>query len=197
MKIFKVGDTQKAVCSNCHSLRTATFKLRDVPFSDGSGVVKNVLVGVCDSCDEVCLLPHQSTPMVHKQLEAQRKSLETRLPAHLLDVLNLAAAEVGGSPEFVSCLMKYYIHKLAASPDIARTLPEKLGNPLALGKADKRLSLKGRRVIEELEVVKQAAHIANTTDVIKCVILIINEEVLLKKAPVQLRELESIVSAVA
>jgi len=38
---------------------------------------------------------------------------------------------------------------------------------------------------------------ANTTDVIKCVILIINEDVLLKKAPVQLRELESIVSAVA
>lgn len=46
MKIFKVGDSQKAICENCRSLENATFKLRGVPFSDGSGVVKNALVGV-------------------------------------------------------------------------------------------------------------------------------------------------------
>ena len=42
MKIFKVGDTQKAICENCRSLENTTFVLRDVPFSDGDGVVKNV-----------------------------------------------------------------------------------------------------------------------------------------------------------
>ena len=68
MKIFKAGDSQKAICEHCGSLENATFKLRDVPFSDGSGLVKNVLVGVCDKCDQVILLPHQSTPALKKQL---------------------------------------------------------------------------------------------------------------------------------
>ena len=68
MKIFKAGDSQKAICEYCRSLQNATFKLRDVPFSDGSGLVKNVLVGVCDKCDQVILLPHQSTPALKKQL---------------------------------------------------------------------------------------------------------------------------------
>jgi len=84
MKIFKVGDSQKAICENCRSLENATFALRDVPFSDGSGVVKNVLAGVCDKCDQVSILPHQSTSVVEKQLEIQRKPIESRLPAQTL-----------------------------------------------------------------------------------------------------------------
>ena len=83
MKILKVGDTKNAACNNCESFQGVTFKLRDVPFNDGSGVVKNVLVGVCDNCDSVAVLPHQSTPAVKKQLEVQRKSLESRVPAHM------------------------------------------------------------------------------------------------------------------
>ena len=119
MKIFKVGESQTAICESCRSLESATFTLRDVPFSDGSGTVKNVLVGVCDRCDEVCILPHQSTPMVKRQLEAQRKPIESRLPAHMLDILNMASSEIGGSTDFVPHLMKYYIHRLAADEKAA------------------------------------------------------------------------------
>jgi len=71
MKIFKVGDSQKAICEHCSSLETATFALRDVPFSDGTGVLKKILVGVCDKCDQVCLLPNQSAPAVRRALDAQ------------------------------------------------------------------------------------------------------------------------------
>ena len=81
MKIFKVGDTQKAVCETCKSIENATFALRDVPFSDGYGVVKNVLVGVCDKCDSVVLVPQQSAPAIKKQLDARRKPVESRVPA--------------------------------------------------------------------------------------------------------------------
>ena len=66
MKVLKVGDTKKAACNSCESFENITFKLRDTPFSDGSGIVKNVLVGVCDRCDLVAVLPHQSTPAVKK-----------------------------------------------------------------------------------------------------------------------------------
>ena len=79
MKIVKVGDTQNAACHKCRHFEHITYKLRDVPFSDGAGLVKNVLVGVCDCCDSVAVLPHQSAPVVKKQLETQRRSLESRL----------------------------------------------------------------------------------------------------------------------
>ncbi len=87
MKIIKVGDTKKAACNSCKSFEKITFKLRDTPFSDGSGIVKNVLVGVCNRCDSVAVLPHQSTPAVKRQLEVQRKALESRVPAHMIDML--------------------------------------------------------------------------------------------------------------
>ena len=68
---------------------------------------------------------------------------------------------------------------------------------LAQGKADKRLSLKGRRVFEELDVLKAISHIENTTDLIKGVILKINDDILVKKRPKPTRELKNIVAAVA
>ena len=82
MKIFKVGESLKAACSTCQSFENATFPLRDVPFSDGTGVVK-VLVGVCDKCESVTVLPHQSTPAVKrhdmKQSESQWKGVYLRI----------------------------------------------------------------------------------------------------------------------
>jgi hypothetical protein len=100
MKIFKVGDTQKAMCEECKSIQNATFLLRDVPFSDGIGTVKNVLVGVCNTCDKVILTPQQSAPAIKRQLDKRRKSIETRVPAHMIDILNLASSELGATPDF-------------------------------------------------------------------------------------------------
>lgn len=197
MRIYKVGDSQKAICEHCGSLENATFKLRDVPFSDGSGTVKNVLVGVCNRCDQVCVLPHQSTPAVRKQLECQRKPVESRLPAHMLDILDLAAQEVGGTSDFIPSMVKYYIHQFAINREAAAQLAQYLENELASGKADKRLSLKGRRVFAELELVKAAAHIHSTTDLIKGIILKINDDILLRQRAEPMAELKSIVAAVA
>lgn len=197
MKIFKVGDSKKAICEHCGSIQPTTFKLRDVPLSDGSDVVKKVLVGVCDQCDQVCLLPHQSTPSVKAQLETQRKSVEIRLPAHMLDILSLAAFELGGTSDFVPSLMKYYVHKLANDPGKASKLSGFLENELAQGKAEKRLSLKGRKITEDVNKVKATARIENTTDLIKSVILLINDDVLLEQKPTFIQELKGIFAAVA
>ena len=112
MKILKVGDSVKAACNHCQSFENITFKLRNVPFSDNTGMVKNVLVGVCEKCDSVAVLPHQSTPAVKKQLKVQKKSLESRVPAHMIDILNLVSDQLGGGSEFIPSLMKYYIHAL-------------------------------------------------------------------------------------
>ncbi len=197
MKILKVGDTQKAACNKCKSFEAVTFKLRDVPFSDGSGIVKNVLAGVCDQCDSIAVLPHQSTPAVKRQLEVQRKALESRVPAHLVDILNLASVELSGGIEFVPTLMKFYIHSLSNKNISPYGISKYLNSDLAKGKAQKRISLKGRLVADDLNHLKEITNIKKTTDLIKSVVLKINDDILVKKKSRAIRQLKDVVSAIA
>ncbi|OFC71918.1 hypothetical protein [Alteromonas confluentis] len=197
MKIFKVGESQKAACNKCQSFENATFQLRDVPFSDGRGIVKNVLVGVCDKCDSVTVLPHQSTPAVKRQYEARRKPVEGRLPAHLIDILNLATLEIGASTDFVPSMMKYYIHKLSEDEKAAKKIAQYLKSELASGRSEKRLSLKGRQIFDDIEHLKALTHIENTTDLLKSIILKINEDVLVKRRSKPIENLRNIMAAVA
>lgn len=197
MKIFKVGESQKAACNHCQSFENATFQLRDVPFSDGRGIVKNVLVGVCDKCNSVTVLPHQSTPAVKRQYEAKRKPVEGRLPAHLFDILNLATLEIGTTTDFVPSMMKYYIHTLSEDEKSAKKIANYLQSDLATGKSEKRLSLKGRKIFEDIERLKSLTHIENTTDLLKGIILKINDDVLVKKRLKPITNLRNIMAAVA
>jgi len=195
MNIVKVGDTQKAACHHCGQFENVTFKLRDVPFSDGEGTVNNVLVGVCDCCDSVAVLPHQSTPVVNKQLQAQRRSLEGRVPAHMVDILNLASVEISGGTEFVPGLMKFYIHSLSTGDISPQGISEYLRCELAKGKSQKRISIKGRLVAEEFSHLKMVTEISSTTDLIKGVVLKINDDVLVKRKSHTIRTLKNIVAA--
>ena len=195
MKILRVGDTQKAACSDCKSFVTVTFKLRTVPFSDGIGAVKNVLVGVCDRCDCVAVLPHQSTPVVKKQMDAQRKALESRVPAHMVDILNLVSVELSGGTEFVPALIKFYIHSLTNNDISSRDIPAYLESELAQGKSQKRISIKGRLVTEEVDRLKKITNIRSTTDLLKAIVLKINDDVLVKKKAGTIKQLKNIVFA--
>ncbi|KFF68597.1 hypothetical protein IV99_04790 [Pectobacterium brasiliense] len=197
MKIFKVGDTQAALCNTCQSLETATFRLKDVPFSDNSGVVRQVLVGVCERCGNVAIIPHQSTPMIKKALDVQRKALESRVPAHMIDILNLASCELGGEPDFIPTLMKYYLHALAADHAAAKDIPRFLQSDLAKGKSEKRLSLKGRHVATDIDVLKTATNISSTTDLLKGIVLKIKEDVLVQRDEIHIKQLKSIIAAVS
>ncbi len=197
MKILKVGDTKKAACNTCESFQNVTFQLRNTPFSDGSGIVKNVLVGVCNACDSVVVLPHQSTPAVKKQLEKQRKSLESRVPAHMIDILNLASDKLGGSTEFVPNIMKYYIHALSNNEISSNNISRYLKSDLAKGIAQKRISLKGRHLEEELILLKELIKVESTTDLLKIVVLKINDDVLINERPKPMRQLKNIMAATA
>ena len=197
MKIYKVGDKQKAVCESCQSLTGATFMLRDVPFSDGSGTVKNVLAGVCDSCNEVVLIPHQSTPAIKKQLDTQKKAVETRVPAHMVDMLNLASMELGGSTDFSNALIKYYLHNLSEQKTSVKGLIKYLESDLAKGVAQKRISLKGRQVSKEIDNIKFKTSIGSTTDVLKAVVLKINDDVFVHPKTQLINSLKGVAAAFA
>ncbi|MBE9485966.1 MAG: hypothetical protein IMY82_02205 [Chloroflexi bacterium] len=196
MNILKVGDQEKAACEKCAAFVTVIYQLRDVPFSDGSGLVKQVLVGVCEQCDQVCVLPQQSTPAVKCVLEKQRKPIESRVPAHMLDILNLASAEVGCGTEFAPYLIKYYVHALASRQMSANRLPRYLASDLAKGKAEKRISLKGQHIVEEVGALKSMTHIEKTSDLIRGVILKINDDIVQHKRQKPLNELKGIAAAV-
>lgn len=195
MKIVKVGDNQKAACHRCGQFENITFKLRDVPFSDGKGIVKNVLVGVCDCCNSVAVLPHQSTPVVRKQLETQRRSLESRVPAHMVDILNLASVEISGGTEFVTGLIKFYIHSLSTDDISPRGISKYLESELAKGKSQKRISVKGRLVTKEFGDLKKITKIHSTSALIKGVVLKINDDILVHKKTKTIKALKRIVAA--
>ncbi|MCF2949368.1 hypothetical protein L0668_14710 [Paraglaciecola aquimarina] len=197
MNIFKVGDKKKAVCETCQSLTDATFLLRNVPFSDGSGIVKKVLAGVCDKCDEVVLIPHQSTPAIKKQMDVQKKAVETRVPAHMVDMLNLASMELGGSTDFSNALIKYYLHNLSEDKTSVKSLTKYLKSDLAKGEAQKRISLKGRQVSQEINNIKIKTSIKSTTDVLKAVVLKINDDVFIHPKTQIINNLKGVAAAFA
>jgi len=195
MMIVKSQDKSTAACQTCQEFVDVTFQLRDVPLSDGSDIVQDVLVGVCDICNDVCVLPHQSVPKVTKTMERQRKPIDSRVPAHMLDILNLASAEVGGGSDFVPNLMKYYLHALAVNEISTGGLARYLASDLANGKSQKRISLKGRRVAEDIEKVKELTNLSSTSDIVKSVILKINDDILQKKSKRPIKALEGIAAA--
>lgn len=57
---YKVGDNSRAICYNCSKVVPTTFEIRDVPFDDGSGVITDMLVAVCNECDAIVAIPAQS-----------------------------------------------------------------------------------------------------------------------------------------
>ena len=65
VKVYREGETGKAVCPE-DGLVATTFAYRDVPFEDGRGLVKDILVAVCDVCGKVVATPPQSTPAIFR-----------------------------------------------------------------------------------------------------------------------------------
>jgi hypothetical protein len=72
-----------------------------------------------------------------------------------------------------------------------------LDSELAQGKAQKRISIKGRLVAEEVNHLKEITKIKNTTDIIKSVVLKINDDILVKKEPHAIKQLSDIAAATA
>jgi hypothetical protein len=115
----------------------------------------------------------------------------------MVDILNLASVELGGSTEFVPVLIKFYIHSLSNNEISSRDIRRYLDTELAKGRSQKRISGKGRLVAEEIDRLKDITSIRNTTDIIKAIVLKINDDVLVKKNIGMIKQLKNIVAATA
>lgn len=93
-KIYAPGDTGQAICPHCEKRVTTSYAYRDVPFDDGSGVVKDILAAVCDTCDRVAAIPAQSTPAIRRARDIADIPLEVSLLAPEIEVLDAAAFSI-------------------------------------------------------------------------------------------------------
>lgn len=199
MKLFQEGDKSKALCGQCNQLCTTTFVRRDVPFSDGKGNAKGLLVGVCDGCNHVVAIPAQSTPAIREARQKVLKPLEAVLPAIYVDVLDCAAHAIDpkASTDFRRVLLSYFLHRAAQDDNPAVRLlrsHEKARGayPELRGASRRRLSMKiTQRITDELQGLMKGTQL-NTTEVIKSVVFDIQAQVLESPKPVLLRQLKAL-----
>ncbi|MCC9006471.1 hypothetical protein [Pseudomonas putida] len=191
MKILFEGDSGKALCEQCQAVVTTRYARRDVPFSDGKGVARDILVGVCTRCDGVVALPPQSTPAIHEARNQQLKSIEARLPAVYLDVLDAAMHAVSreAGANLRKLFLAYYFQQLAqvqqggqlqaAHQTFVQALDEQREQRgLARSSATRRLSMKvNPHMAQDMLALQQRTGV-NQTELLKAVIALIQADVL-------------------
>jgi hypothetical protein len=130
------------MCPFCKQLRRTTFAERDVPLSSGKGLVRDVLVAVCDTCDHVVAIPQQSVPRIQETARYSRHSLEARIPRHLLDAIALACHELGFGPDYAPVLFRFYLMRIARKENLRAQLATLSTSEEARGRAGARFSAK-------------------------------------------------------
>lgn len=198
MKIFKENERSKGPCTLCKKIVTTTFKVSRVPLSSGKGHVSDILAGICDHCGSVVSIPQQSTPRIREALNSKKYSIEVRVPIQLLDILLLASDQFGmGHPDQLKdSLLRYYIALAESDKKISLELKKFSESDLAAG-SGQRLSLKVNEVIYQkfAKVIERTK--LSKTQVIKGLILQINEDVLQKRVKKRIEELEKVMWAAA
>ena len=199
MRVHRDNDKGRALCSRCEGLVTTTFRRRDVPFSDGKGLARHILVGVCDVCDQVVAIPAQSTPPIREARQRQLKAIEATLPALYVDVLDYAAHTIDHttSTDFRRVLLTYFLHRAARDEKAAGKLLTSHEQALVLfpevrGSARRRLSMKVPvRVDDDLQALKRSTALS-TTELLKSLVYDIQTDVLAAPKPALLRELRAL-----
>lgn len=199
MKLFKVGDKSKALCWKCEKLSDTTFKTRSVPLSSGRGHVDNVLVSVCDTCNETVAVPQQSVPRIKEFIKPKRYSIEVRLPKHLMDALFLACEKVGVIPaqETQATFLRFYIHQASLEKEIIQQIKKTQDDDALEGKADERVSLKvSETLYREFEDILKRTDLSKT-DFIKALILFATQEILNEKSKDRMNRVKEVLLSAA
>ncbi|MEY4512242.1 MAG: hypothetical protein RLZZ450_4364 [Pseudomonadota bacterium] len=191
MKLYKAGDKSKALCPQCEQLRRTTFAERDVPFSSGTGLVSDVLVGVCDTCDTVVSIPQQSVPRIKDVVRQARRSVEVRVPRQLLDALGLACHELGFGADSSPVVFRYYLKRIAGRSKLRARLASLAASEEAAGHASARFSAKlNDSMYALLQDIEQSG--ITQSDLVKAMLVLIKQDVLDEKRADVRRDLQSV-----
>ena len=173
-----------------------------MPFSDGNGQAREILVGVCDLCATVVVIPPQSTPAIKEARRQQLTSIEARLPAVYLDVLDAAMHSVAedAGVQMRKLFFSYYLSAPAVPcleqvhNGFAQYLEEQAEvRQIPAVNAMKRLSLKvNHYVAEDLARLLQATRMTQT-ELLKSLIAQIRLDVLEGGNPAVIADLRQLV----
>lgn len=192
MKFYKEADKVRAICNHCRSKVDATITLRDVPFKHSDGMAKDILVGVCDVCSKVVLTPHQSSVKIGRDLKKTKKSVELRVPAHYIDILNVASNKVNIDLDesFNKHLMFYYIHFTNSERYTDDDLMILFNNECHDVKLSKRISFKTNdRLTKDIESLMMKFNFESRSELLKSIILKINHDIVQCKKSERIEEL--------
>lgn len=149
MIFYKEGDASKAICPHCKQIVSTTFKVRTSDITDNDKVltVPNVLVSVCDICNQTVGIPQQSFAAVGEvRKKVIKKSIEVRLARHHLDILNniIVATGITVTDDLRSNIIRYYLTSLDLKQNTIRRLAENLHSDILKGTFSKkeRMSVK-------------------------------------------------------
>jgi hypothetical protein len=210
MKLYQPGDTSKAICPHCGKLVSTTFAYREVPFEDGSGVVKGILAAVCNECQTVIAIPAQSTPAIRRARDVAEISLEVSIPAPEVEILDAAAYRVDptATTRFRKSLFAFYLQRLRHSQETAEILRrdfeawdaikteqrKRAGHGIRI--PQRRLSFKiSPKTDRDVQWIMETSGM-NKTDTVRSVVMEIERDLLGPKAPRELRHLQDIAAVV-
>ncbi len=194
MKIYSEGEKSKGPCRPCKKLVTTTFKVSSVPLSSGRGHVDKILVATCDHCEHIVSIPQQSAPRIKETLSNQKHSIEVRIPIHLLDILVLAADRFNAGS--TDTLVRYYIALVETDKELNKSVKRLSGSDFAKG-SSYRLSLKVSDAIHARFVRLMGQTKLSKTQLLKGLILQINEDILQKPKKKRINDLERVMLASA
>lgn len=198
MRLFKPGDVSKAICECCAKLVSTTFEYRDVPFDDGNGRARDVLVAVCEHCETVVSVPPQSTPAIQSAREVAAISVEVVMPASLIEMIDAAIYRIqsNASTRLRKPLLAYYIKRLATDTagreELIALSKEAARDMSGPSTPVKRLSMKvSPSLHQSLESLTQRSGLRKS-EVLRAVAIKIRDEVVLPDDPLELITLAAI-----
>jgi hypothetical protein len=197
MRLSKLGDKSRAICPFCEGMRRTSFAERDIPLSSGRGLVRDVLVAVCDTCDRVVAIPQQSVPRVKETIRYSRKALETRIPRHLLDAIGLACHELGFRTDKSAVLFRVYLQRIARTASLRKRLHVLATSAEAKGRASARFSAKLDDELYSNLLELQRISKLNKAGVVKGIIIQIKRDILDDRSREIYRDLKNILQVAA
>lgn len=179
--LFIEGRKSEAVCRHCKTLVSTTLRTRAYPLEESGIAVPGVLVGVCDVCDEIVTIPHQSTYRL-RDARARRKehSLEARIPTHLEDVIHMVADRFSAPvQEFRPGLLRFYLRELANDAKFAERVRTLARSELAQAPARARISMRvPAPLLARAREKAREAGISTASEMLRGILLAAKEDVL-------------------
>ena len=179
MKIWKEGETSRTICPTCRRRTDVTFRRRTVELEDPDVSIPDVLAAVCCECDEIAMIPAQSSPRLRAGFKRAMVTVNARVPRHLEDVLLLLAEQGSRSQPSTSAVVRFLLSEFASESALALRVKAALGDDLLDAPGDHELSVRvPAELVVRVDEATARVGIESRTAVIKGLLAVAKEDVL-------------------